>query len=286
MWGKVDFFLSTTSFLKGTFIEAFGLYLIDKGHKVAVLAVDPSSSRSGGSILGDKTRMIHLSKHPQAYVRPSPSRGTLGGVGKHTQEAILLCEEAGYDVILVETVGVGQSETVVEGLVDMYTILVAPGVGDELQGIKKGTVELADMIIVNKADGAFADNATTTQYEYMSALRLLSPKPAFGWTPPVVKCSSVTLQGIPRVWELMSVYFNTAQTTGEFWRRRSQQNEGWMWRMIHEKLEMRFKESPSVQKSVPGVVEDLQNGLLTPYQASVSLLTIFDEEAVASRKKI
>jgi len=217
--------------------------------------------------------MIHLANDPNAYVRPSPTRGTLGGVGRNTSEAILLCEEAGYHVVLVETVGVGQSETAVENLVDMFVLLVAPGGGDELQGIKKGVVELADLIVVNKADGELAQAATQTSYDYMAALRLLTPKWA-GWKPSVVKCSALTQAGIPRLWELISLYFNALRTSGEIDAKRQRQNEAWMWRMIHEHLEAQFRANTQVKTQLPSVLSRLKDQSLTPYQAADYLLRL------------
>jgi len=192
---------------KSSFIEAFGLLLLKKGYKVAVLAVDPSSSRTGGSILGDKTRMVHLSRADNAYVRPTPARGTLGGVAKNTTEAILLCEEAGYNIIIIETVGVGQSETTVEQMVDMFVLLVPPAGGDELQGFKKGIVELADLIVVNKSDADFERAARFAQFEYMNALKFLTPKSSF-WKPKVVRCSAITQYGLENVWQIAATFLH------------------------------------------------------------------------------
>lgn len=191
---------------KSSFIETFGMFLISQGHRVAVLAVDPSSSRSGGSILGDKTRMTELSRNDNAFIRPSPSSGSLGGVARNTNDAIVLCAAAGYDVILVETVGVGQSETMVADMVDMFTLLVAPGAGDELQGMKKGIVELSDMILVNKADGELAAAARMAQIEYTSALKYLQPSTQ-GWTPQILPVSSHANTGITEAWDSMKEYY-------------------------------------------------------------------------------
>uniref|UniRef100_A0A6B2L9Q6 AAA+ ATPase domain-containing protein n=1 Tax=Arcella intermedia TaxID=1963864 RepID=A0A6B2L9Q6_9EUKA len=259
---------------KSTFIETFGQYLIKKGHKVAVLAVDPSSSIAGGSILGDKTRMIHLSRDPNAYVRPSPARGTLGGVGKNTTEAVLLCEEAGYDIIIIETVGVGQSETVVESMVDMYLLLVLPSGGDELQGIKKGIVELADLIVVNKADGDLERSARFAQFEYMNALKFVNPKFPF-WRAKVLRCSSLTQEGVDVIWEHMSQYLHEMKQRGAFQERRSEQSEDWMWRILNEMFKTRLLEDKSVLSLLPSLKKDTREHKITPYQAAELLLKSF-----------
>ena len=197
---------------KSTFIEAFGLHVIGQGHKVAVLAVDPSSQRTGGSILGDKTRMEELTRNTSAFIRPSPSGGTLGGVARRTREAMLACEAAGYDVVIVETVGVGQSETAVSDMVDLFMLLLLPGGGDELQGIKKGIVELADLIVVNKADGALVDAARHAVAEYRHALALLR-SPSKDWKVPVLTCSAATRIGVPEVWDTIGKYRATLSAT-------------------------------------------------------------------------
>ncbi len=190
---------------KSTFIEALGLHVLEQEHDVAVLAVDPTSTRSGGSILGDKTRMERLARSPDAFVRPSPTGGTLGGVARRTREAMLLCEAAGFGVVLVETVGVGQSETAVEGMVDCFVVLVAPGAGDELQGLKRGIMELADLVVVNKTDGTLGAAATATAADYASALHLVRPKtPA--WSPKVLRCSALSGEGIPEVWDTIRAF--------------------------------------------------------------------------------
>lgn len=199
---------------KSTFIEAFGMHLVNSGHKVAVLAVDPSSTRTGGSILGDKTRMTLLSREDNAYVRPSPSRGTLGGVARNTNEAIVLCEAAGFDVILVETVGVGQSETMVADMVDMFVLLVPPAGGDELQGLKKGIVELSDLVLVNKADGPLENAARNAQLEYTSALKYVK-RDTGPWTSRVMRVSSQTGKGINEAWDAMVEYFNVMKVRSD-----------------------------------------------------------------------
>src|SRR5690349_10396595 len=211
---------------KSTFIEALGLHLVDEGHQVAVLAVDPSSTRGGGSILGDKTRMEELSRTRGAFIRPSPSGGTLGGVARRTREALLVCEAAGFDVVLVETVGVGQSEVAVAGLVDLFLLLLAPGAGDELQGVKRGIVELADLVVVNKADGALADLARHTAGDYGNALHLLRAR-TDGWTARVLSCSALLGEGIAEVWAAVEEYMVLARRSGGLTARRGEQARDW-----------------------------------------------------------
>jgi LAO/AO transport system kinase len=218
---------------KSTFIEALGTHLVEHDHRVAVLAVDPSSTRSGGSILGDKTRMEQLTRSPHAFVRPSPTGGTLGGVARRTREALLLCEAAGFDVVLVETVGVGQSEVKVAAMVDLFLVLVAPGGGDELQGLKRGIMELADLVVVNKADGALAETAAHTAADYAAALHLVRPR-LQGWTPRVLTCSALTGTGISEVWEAVAE-FRTA-VAGELAGLRAGQSREWMWSEVTDSL--------------------------------------------------
>ncbi|KAG0230077.1 hypothetical protein BGW41_002611 [Actinomortierella wolfii] len=222
---------------KSTFIEAFGMYLVSQGHRVAVLAVDPSSARTGGSILGDKTRMTELSRCMDAYVRPSPSRGTLGGVARNTTEAITLCEAAGYDICLVETVGVGQSETMVADIVDMFVLLVPPAGGDELQGMKKGIMELSDLVIVNKADGALMDSAMQAQIEYTSALKFVKSISDL-WKARVIRVSSRggPEQGIAHAWDTMKEYYNIMEKSGQLQSKRGEQRKVWMWRQVSSEL--------------------------------------------------
>jgi LAO/AO transport system kinase len=220
---------------KSTFIEAFGLHLVEHGHRVAVLAVDPSSTRTGGSILGDKTRMGELTRSDSAFVRPSPTAGTLGGVARRTREAMLLCEAAGFDVVMVETVGVGQSEVAVAGMVDLFTVLVAPGAGDELQGIKRGIIELADVVVVNKNDGDLAPAAKTTATDYSSALRLVRSKTQ-AWTPRVVLVSALEGTGIDELWSTVEEFRSTLDAAGELGRRRAEQAREWMWSEVTESL--------------------------------------------------
>jgi LAO/AO transport system kinase len=256
---------------KSTFIEAFGMKLIGKGYKVAVLAVDPSSVRTGGSILGDKTRMVELSRCPEAYIRPSPSRGTLGGVTKNTNEAILILEEAGYDVVIIETVGVGQSEVAVESMVDMFTLLANPAAGDELQGIKRGIVELSDLIIVNKADGDLIPKARQAQFEYMSALRYSVPKSSL-WRPRVLACSSHTGEGLDAVWDTMHDYWRSMEQVGELSRRRQQQRINWMWRLVHDELNYRLSSCVDIQAMLPNLEAQVKRGEIAPGTAASSLL--------------
>src|SRR5690349_1205058 len=225
---------------KSTTIDALGMFLIENGHKVAVLAVDPSSARTGGSILGDKTRMARLSASDHAYIRPSPSSGTLGGVAAKTREAMLLCEAAGFDVILVETVGIGQSETAVCDMTDFFLALMLPGAGDELQGIKKGLVELADMIAVNKADGDNVKRAITAAAEYRAALHILNPKSA-NWSPPVITYSALTRTGITELWGQVVAHRERMEKTGEHAALRREQQVKWMWSMLNERMFSRLK---------------------------------------------
>jgi LAO/AO transport system kinase len=259
---------------KSTFIESFGMMLVEMGHKVAVLAVDPSSSVTGGSILGDKTRMSDLSRHEMAYVRPSASSGHLGGVARNTSEAILLCEAAGYDIILVETVGVGQSETMVSDIVDMFTLLIPPAGGDELQGIKKGIVELADIVLINKADGDLLIPAQMTQIEYVSALKLLKAKSNL-WRPKVVKVSSINRVGINDAWESMLEFYYYMNETGAFYDKRSRQRVKWMWRLISDSVLDNIKKDAHLKKLVSALEIDVSLGKVSPGFASQSILDKF-----------
>ena len=231
---------------KSLTIDTLGTHLTGQAHKVAVLAVDPSSTRSGGSILGDKTRMARLAIDPQAFVRPSPSSGTLGGVAAKTRETMLLCEAAGYDVILVETVGIGQSETAVADMTDFFLALMLPGAGDELQGIKKGLVELADMIAVNKADGDNIKRAAAAAAEYRAALHILTPRSA-SWTPPVVTYSALTGQGIAELWGHVLTHRERLTQTGELAARRREQQVKWLWAMLEERMFARLRSDASLR---------------------------------------
>jgi LAO/AO transport system kinase len=264
---------------KSTFIEALGLYLIGLGHRVAVLAVDPSSSVSGGSILGDKTRMEFLSVHPQAYIRPSPSSGTLGGVAEKTREAMLVCEAAGYDVVLVETVGVGQSETAVANMTDMFCLLQLPNAGDDLQAIKKGVMELADLVVINKADIDPAA-ATRAQAQITSSLRLLGfhgnpehdPHNAQQWTPKVLQISALQQQGVDGFWAAVQDYRQMQSANGRLAARREKQALAWMWERIDFGLKQAFRAHPQVQALLPQMQADVAAGRIAASTAARNLL--------------
>lgn len=296
---------------KSTFIEALGLYLIGQGHRVAVLAVDPSSSVSGGSILGDKTRMEHLSVHEKAYIRPSPSSGTLGGVAEKTREAMLVCEAAGYDVVIVETVGVGQSETAVHGMTDMFCLLQLPNAGDDLQAIKKGVMELADLVVINKAD-IDPDAATRARAQIMSSLRLLGlhgnpdrspgrPKsdhaPSGGsdphavgerggtqdshhdqqiWHPQVIQISALHGQGVDTFWSSVSEFRRLQTANGRLAARRQQQATAWMWERIDAGLKQRFLAHPQVREKLDLFTQQVQGGQLAASTAARQLLDLFE----------
>jgi LAO/AO transport system kinase len=257
---------------KSTFIETFGLHVIGQGHRVAVLAVDPSSQRTGGSILGDKTRMTELTRNPDAFIRPSPSGGTLGGVARRTREAMLLCEAAGFDVVIVETVGVGQSETAVADMVDLFLLLLLPGGGDELQGIKKGIVELADLIVVNKADGDMVAAARHAVAEYRHALALLQPADT-RWRVPVLSCSAVAGTGIGEVWQTVGRYRDLlGDAIAE---RRAGQARAWMWSEISDTLLDAFRRHPGVRADLARLEEAVTLGRTTPASAAQELLSRF-----------
>lgn len=258
---------------KSTFTEAFGSFLTGRGHKVAVLAIDPSSARTGGSILGDKTRMELLARDPNAFIRPSPSSGTLGGVARRTREAMLLVEAAGYDVVLIETVGVGQSETAVADMVDMFLLLQSPGGGDELQGIKRGIMELADYVIVNKADGDFLPAAKRAALEYRTALHLMRPKSP-NWSPRVELVSAIKNDGMDRVWAAVEEYRAALTPTGELEQTRAHQSLAWMWNEIREGLISAFKETPAVRLRLPSLEEEVESGRITPSLAAQELLKL------------
>ena len=259
---------------KSTFIEAFGLHLIAQGLKVAVLAVDPSSRRSGGSILGDKTRMERLSQQEAAYIRPSPSAGTLGGVAEKTREAMLVCEAAGYDVVIVETVGVGQSETVVAGMTDVFVLLQLPNAGDDLQAIKKGIMELADLVIYNKADLDAAAAARAAQ-QMRSALALLRPASAH-WQPRVLETSALQGKGMDKVWETLQEFRAAMTESGEFAEKRRGQSLDWMWQLIDAGLRQRFREHPAVRVSLPDTAQAVSAGALAPTAAARRLLNLMN----------
>ena len=244
---------------KSTTIDQLGTNLTAAGHKVAVLAVDPSSTRSGGSILGDKTRMSRLAVDRNAYVRPSPSSGTLGGVAAKTRETMLLCEAAGFDVILVETVGVGQSETTVAGMVDFFLVLMLPGAGDELQGIKKGVLEIADLIAVNKSDGDNALRARHAAADYRAALHIMAPKSPT-WAPPVVLMSGLANLGLDEMWQQVELHRTKLAATGEFADRRRKQQVEWMWSMLEERLLLSLKTNPAVKDRLAALETDVGAG--------------------------
>jgi LAO/AO transport system kinase len=251
---------------KSTFIETLGLQLCNEGHRVAVLAIDPSSSVSGGSILGDKTRMEHLAKHPLAFIRPSPSSGTLGGVHRKTRETILLCEAAGFDVIIIETVGVGQSETIVRSMVDFFLLIVLTGAGDELQGMKKGIMELADAVVVNKADGNNQELAIKTKREYNQILHFITPATA-GWEAKAYTCSAIQNDGIKEIWEIVQQFEIKMKENSSFSLRRKQQTESWLNEAIMEQLTRKFYQDPKIKTYLPDVINRVVNGNLPVSQA-------------------
>jgi len=248
---------------KSTTIDALGNYLTQQGRKIAVLAVDPSSSRSGGSILADKTRMPRLAADPNAFARPSPAAGTLGGVAAKTREAMLLCEAAGYDVVLVETVGTGQSETAVADMTDFFLVLMLPGAGDELQGIKKGVVELADMLAVNKADGDNVKRATAAAAEYRGALHIISAGSEL-WTPPVITFSALTGDGIAELWTRISEHRERMSAAGALAARRREQQVKWMWAMLEERVMARLKSDPALRARLPKLEAAVAAGRMSP----------------------
>ncbi len=254
---------------KSTFIEALGSYLVAHDHRVAVLAVDPSSTRSGGSILGDKTRMEQLTRSPLAFVRPSPTSGTLGGVARRTREAMLLCEAAGFDVVLVETVGVGQSEVKVAAMVDLFLVLVAPGGGDELQGIKRGIMELADLVVVNKADGELASVAAHTAADYAAALHLVRPRLP-GWTARVLTCSALTGTGIPEVWDTVTEF--RAAIAESLPGLRAGQNRQWMWSEVTDSLLDALTADAATAELAQRLEEEVAAGTTTPTAAARAVL--------------
>ncbi|MEJ2583802.1 MAG: methylmalonyl Co-A mutase-associated GTPase MeaB [Robiginitalea sp.] len=259
---------------KSTFIEALGLQLIREGKRVAVLAVDPSSSLSRGSILGDKTRMQYLSRAPEAFIRPSPAGDSLGGVARKTRESITLCEAAGYDVILVETVGVGQSEVAVHGMVDFFLLLKIAGAGDELQGIKRGIMEMADAVIINKADGPNLPAAKEAQATFTRALHLYPPKEN-GWVPKVLLCSSTEEKGIPEIWDLIRSYTESARADGSFEKRRTRQNLNWLKRRIEYLLMSGFYQDPGVRKAYREMERRVMEQKMSPFRAAAELLRIY-----------
>ena len=259
---------------KSTLIEALGLHIVNRGLSVAVLAVDPSSSRTGGSILGDKTRMGELTRQPGAFVRPSPTGGTLGGVARRTREALLLCEAAGFEVVVVETVGAGQSEVAVEAMVDCFLVLVGPGSGDDLQGIKRGIMELADIVVVTKADGDLRRPADITAADYASALRLLRPKTP-EWTPTVVQCSALTGTGIDDLWATVERFGEALRATDALTRRRANQSRAWMWTEVGAGLLDRVRTAPHLTDLAAGLERDAVAGKIPPTVAADRILEAF-----------
>ncbi len=279
---------------KSTFIEVLGLYLIKQGHRVAVLTIDPSSSVSGGSILGDKTRMEHLSVHERAYIRPSPSSGTLGGVAEKTREAMLVCEAAGYDIVIVETVGVGQSETAVANMTDMFVLMQLPNAGDDLQAIKKGVMELADLVVINKAD-IDADAAMRAQAQIASAMRLFGlVNNAMGqaqaaaydtfWHPQVIQLSALHNQGVDAFWAAVTQFRNIQTANGRLAERRRHQSLAWMWERIDAGLKQAFRQDPAVSALLPTLVADVESGRIPASTAARNLLAAQSGRALAAIK--
>ncbi|WP_054029415.1 methylmalonyl Co-A mutase-associated GTPase MeaB [Desulfatitalea tepidiphila] len=267
---------------KSTFIENFGMHIIDRGHRLAVLAVDPSSQRSGGSILADKTRMERLAASPSAFIRPSPSGGTLGGVARMTRESMLVCEAAGFDVVIVETVGVGQSESTVASMVDFFLLLMITGAGDALQGIKKGILELAHAVAINKADGANLELAEKTRRELASAMHLMQPTTAT-WTPPVVTCSALSQTGLDAIWEIIQDHRTRTMASGELQDRRKEQALQWMWDLIEAGLKDRFFRHPAVGERLGDLSARVRQGRMTPTRAAGELLFLLDNEGADNK---
>jgi LAO/AO transport system kinase len=261
---------------KSTFIEAFGKHLIELGHKVAVLSIDPSSQRTKGSILGDKTRMEQLTNMESAYIRPSASGDTLGGVANKTGEAMLLCEAAGYDVILIETVGVGQSETAVHGMTDFFLLLMLAGAGDELQGIKKGIMEMADMLVIHKADGDNIKASELAKRQYANALHLF-PASESGWTPVVSTASSYENRGIDRIWKTMTEFKKMVRENGYFDNNRKQQQIQWMYNNVHEELKRLFYSNPVVRENLKTLEKDIVDSKISPVKAAEKIIAAFKE---------
>ena len=259
---------------KSTFIEALGKLLTSQGKKVAVLAVDPTSTETKGSILGDKTRMPELVKDPDAFIRPSPSGTSLGGVTRKTRETIILCEAAGYDMILIETVGVGQSETVVHSMVDFFLLLKLPGAGDELQGIKRGIIEMADAIVINKADGDNLKAARIAQMDFNKALHLYPPKES-GWAPKVLSCSALENDGIAEVWELIKEHNNQSKASGNFLSRRKQQSKHWLLQTVEDRLKGDFYKNVLIKKHLEKMLVSVMENEISPFAAAEQLLALY-----------
>ena len=259
---------------KSTFIEAFGTFITSHGRKVAVLAIDPSSEKSGGSILGDKIKMESLSANPDAFIRPSPSGGSLGGVARKTRESIILCEAAGFDTIIIETVGVGQSETAVHHMVDFFLLLMLAGAGDELQGIKRGIMEMADLIAINKADGSNLDQANVAKMDYQRALHLFPPSSS-GWDPPVITCSGLTNSGISEIWKLIINYYDLSTSNNFFTARRNQQSKYWIYESVMNQLKLIFDSDHGIQKYSHKLEKDVLEGKKSSFIAAEHLLNLF-----------
>ncbi len=259
---------------KSTFIEALGSKILEDGEKLAVLAVDPTSSRSKGSILGDKTRMASLAVHDDAFIRPSPTSGKLGGVARKSRETMLLCEAAGFRKIFIETVGVGQSETTVHSMVDFFLLLMLPGAGDELQGIKRGVMEMADLIAINKAEESNQKLAEKAKREYENALSLFPPSPS-GWQPPVLTCSALTKKGISEIWSQIENYINHSKENKYFEKRRKEQAQYWMHETIESQLKTEFLNNPSVKKNISEIEKQVTEGKISSFRAAERLLNIY-----------
>ena len=259
---------------KSTFIESMGKYITSQGHKLAVLAIDPSSERSRGSILGDKTRMEELSADPNAYIRPSPSAGSLGGVARKTRETIILCEAAGFDIIFIETVGVGQSETAVHSMVDFFLLLMLAGAGDELQGIKRGIMEMADAIAINKADGDNIARAEMARVQYMNALHLFPPVES-GWVPKVLTCSAVKKNGIDQIWKTIGDYMSKVNGNDYFQYKRNEQSKFWMYETINEQLKNNFYQNQQIKGIIQGFEQKVLNGEMSSFVAARQLLDFY-----------
>jgi len=260
---------------KSTFIESYGLEVINRGHKLAVLAIDPSSQLSKGSILGDKTRMEQLSVHPKAFIRPSPSSGSLGGVARKTKESIIICEAAGYDYIFIETVGVGQSETAVHQLTDFFLLLMLAGAGDELQGIKRGIMEMADGIVITKADGTNTDKAKMARGEYARALHLFPPTES-NWIPEVLTCSSTENKGIKEVYDMIDKYKRHNVSSGFYKTKRAHQTKQWLHQTINDTLIERFYSNPIIKEEILKIEKQLKKNQINPYQAAMDLFKKFE----------
>jgi LAO/AO transport system kinase len=266
---------------KSTFIEALGQHLIQNGHKLAVLAIDPSSERSKGSIMGDKTRMEELAGKPEAYIRPSPSGGTLGGVARKTRETIILCEAAGFDTIFVETVGVGQSETAVHSMVDFFLLIMLAGAGDELQGIKRGIMEMADAIIINKADGNNLQKARRAQAEFANALHLFPPS-ASGWTPVVKTCSSLYGSGVDEIWDMLEEYQSYVLKNGYMNTRRQEQSKYWMYETIREGIFAQVFNDPAMKTELEKYEQEISQGRMTSFRAASIILNKYKSQDESS----